>query len=1080
MKTMKKYSLLLLSFLLLVPTFSYAQDSRQRTTATIVADGLAQLPASKHQTYNQVMDELANTGSEGMQMILGMMVPADKGKNATFEYAVSGVVGYVTDATHNNLRAGVRKGLIAGLEKCTDNPNRAFILSQLQLCATAEDAPVFIKYLNDKYLSNFALRCLISVPGTDEAIVSLMKEGQVSKSALAYAAYCKKLKSETVEKILQSWLPGADDTTAAAVLNALSVCGSASSVKVMKAAAQKVNFTTDMTGATDAYLQLLNHLTADNAKVVDKAAKDLMKNDKAYIRGAGLQLLLKVEGEKANPYILSALKETNKQYRNAALDYASQYSGANIYDLVTAKLPSFSSEAQTDVINWLGAHHVASQMDAIVKAMSSSDNNLAVAAIQAAGLIGGTQALNALIAQLDGAHAQEVENALLAFHGNINDGVTKALSEGNPALQEKALKLAAARHMYTAYDKTVSLLNSDNNALKDAVYQALPGVVGASNFDALCNLLEKSDGTYTSKLQDAAKNALRNQPSDDQNRLVTAKMASSARPALYYPMLAQAGNADAIAKLKAGYNEPSMKDAAYQSLLAVDNPQMIGILYQMAVSNPSSNDAILGRYISLIKNNEALNAVRKYQLYRQAMEIRPSVKLQNDLLKALGETRTFSAFVYLSNYLDNKDTSLSAAAAVKNIAAKEGEMLQGETVKGMLKKAQNIYLIEKEKDPDAGYAVDELTGLLAKVKPEGFEKKTDAVVSCSAKKNYRSDKAYENVEMYLDWGTASQAVLNLRSMAMLTLGSDSISVVSVETKFHKTLAANAPGEWNTLYVKVVNDRIWAVSNGVTIAENAVLKNPVANKPVNASGWIELLCKKGTADMRDLYIHELPATPVFTLSEAEKKEGYEVLFDGRSLHKWQGNTTGYVPEDGNINVVAAYGSTGNLYTLKKYSDFIYRFEFCFLTEGVNNGIGIRTPMDVDAAYEGMEIQVLDHDAPIYKDLQPYQRHGSVYGVITPKHINFGPLGVWHKEEIRAIGDHITVTVDGDVVLDGNIREACQGHNVAPDGSKVNPFMLDHKNHPGLFNKDGYISFCGHGAVIKFRNVRILDLSKKKNK
>lgn len=87
----------------------------------------------------------------------------------------------------------------------------------------------------------------------------------------------------------------------------------------------------------------------------------------------------------------------------------------------------------------------------------------------------------------------------------------------------------------------------------------------------------------------------------------------------------------------------------------------------------------------------------------------------------------------------------------------------------------------------------------------------------------------------------------------------------------------------------------------------------------------------------------------------------------------------------------------------------RFEFCFDREGVNNGIGIRTPMGVDAAYHGMEIQILDHDAPIYKGLHEYQQHGSVYGIIPAKRVKFGPNGTWNVEEIRAVGDHITVTV-----------------------------------------------------------------------
>lgn len=220
-------------------------------------------------------------------------------------------------------------------------------------------------------------------------------------------------------------------------------------------------------------------------------------------------------------------------------------------------------------------------------------------------------------------------------------------------------------------------------------------------------------------------------------------------------------------------------------------------------------------------------------------------------------------------------------------------------------------------------------------------------------------------------------------------------------------------------------------------------------------------------------HE-PGT-VSELTPEEVAEGFEMLFDGTSLDKWQGNMEGYVPMNGTIYVSANYGSTGNLYTKKKYKDFIYRFEFCFLREGVNNGVGIRTPMDVDAAYDGMcEVQILDHDAPMYDGLREYQVHGSVYGIIPAKRIKHKPLGEWSTEEIIVRGTHVKVTVNGEVIVDGDVRKACKGHNVAPDGSSQNKYTVDHRNHPGLFNKEGYISFCGHGEGLKIRNVRIKEL------
>jgi hypothetical protein len=683
-----------------------------------------------------------------------------------------------------------------------------------------------------------------------------------------------------------------------------------------------------------------------------------------------------------------------------------------------------------------------------------------------------------LINQLKGKHATEAYQALYSFKGNIGDGVVKALNSDKDT-QIQALKLASTRHMYKASDKVFSMLQSSDDAIKNAAYEALPGVVKSGDFDKLCNLLESTESSHVGKVQDALKYAVRNETTDDQYKMISTRMEKSSNETLYYPLLAQAGNADAIAALMKGYNTTDKKDAAFNALLNVDNPQMIDILFKEAVKNPTASDDILNRYIYLIRNNAQFNNIRKYQLYRAALEIDPSDKIQNTLVSLLGETRTLPALMFAGKYLDKQSTASAAASTVKDIIAKESEFLKGDAVKQLLKKAQDVF--RNQKDADSGYAVDEITGYLAKITNPGYAQKLGAVSQATAKKSVKiGDNKYENFEMYLDWKTNDEACLNLRSMPQINLGgADGIALVHADKQAASNLA-NKAGEWNTLYVKLLNDRILVQCNGNTLAENAVVKNTPETKPINPTGIIELLCKKGTADVRDAYIQELPSTPVFVLSPEEKKAGYEVLFDGRSLQKWQGNTTDYVPVDGNIYVSAQYGGTGNLYTLKKYSDFIYRFEFCFVQEGVNNGIGIRTKLGVDAAYDGMEIQVLDHDAPIYKDLRPYQNHGAVYGVIVPKHVKFGALGTWNTEEIRAIGDHITVTVNGDVILDGNIREACQGHNVAPDGSNHNPYTVDHNNHPGLFNKDGFISFCGHGAGVKFRDIRILDLSKKTKK
>ena len=217
------------------------------------------------------------------------------------------------------------------------------------------------------------------------------------------------------------------------------------------------------------------------------------------------------------------------------------------------------------------------------------------------------------------------------------------------------------------------------------------------------------------------------------------------------------------------------------------------------------------------------------------------------------------------------------------------------------------------------------------------------------------------------------------------------------------------------------------------------------------------------------VSEAKPAPRSELTAEEKARGFEMLFDGSDLSKWHGDKENYTVVNGTISV-SADGGTGNLYTNREYRNFVYRFEFCFLREGVNSGVGVRTPENVDAAYHGMcELQILDHDAPEYANwLKDYQVHGSIYGIVPAKRLVHKPLGEWSTEEIVVKGDHITVTVNGEVITDADVRKVTKG------GRKP---TIDGKEHPGLFNKKGYISFCGHGDGLRIRNVRILDLDKR---
>jgi len=198
-----------------------------------------------------------------------------------------------------------------------------------------------------------------------------------------------------------------------------------------------------------------------------------------------------------------------------------------------------------------------------------------------------------------------------------------------------------------------------------------------------------------------------------------------------------------------------------------------------------------------------------------------------------------------------------------------------------------------------------------------------------------------------------------------------------------------------------------------------------------------------------------------LSAAEP--GFVPLFNGKDLAGWKlvrGRGTGYIVENGVI--VCPEDGGGNLFTEKEYSDFVLRLDWR-LWDGGNNGVGIRSPLEGDAAYVGMEIQILDETSDKYKKapgLKPTQMTGSVYDVFAAKPGHVKRDGVWNKYEIEAKGRRIKVTLNDVVISDVDLD------------SVKDPEVL--KKHPGLARKSGHIGFLGHGTRVEFRNIRVREL------
>ncbi len=178
-----------------------------------------------------------------------------------------------------------------------------------------------------------------------------------------------------------------------------------------------------------------------------------------------------------------------------------------------------------------------------------------------------------------------------------------------------------------------------------------------------------------------------------------------------------------------------------------------------------------------------------------------------------------------------------------------------------------------------------------------------------------------------------------------------------------------------------------------------------------------------------------------------------LFNGKDFDGWGGKGktehVGYFIKDG---VIESTKDCGLLTTENEYENYRFQFEF-LLTPGANNGLGIHYPGKGTPAFTGMEIQILDDTHPKYADLKDYQFHAGLYTLKAAKKGYLKPVGEWNHQVITVNGPLVKVELNGTVVLEANLDEI----------QKANP------KHEGVKRRKGFLTFCGHKDIVKFRKI-----------
>ena len=183
----------------------------------------------------------------------------------------------------------------------------------------------------------------------------------------------------------------------------------------------------------------------------------------------------------------------------------------------------------------------------------------------------------------------------------------------------------------------------------------------------------------------------------------------------------------------------------------------------------------------------------------------------------------------------------------------------------------------------------------------------------------------------------------------------------------------------------------------------------------------------------------------TLTKKESAEGWKLLFDGKDLNGWQPLSTSKPPATGDWSVangtlLCPGTSPGWLASTDSFTDFELKLQFRG-TEKVNSGVFLRSTKEGLPHKTGYELQIWDYQPAGYNT-------GSLVDSLKAAPVKILD-GEWNNYDIKAVGDHYVVILNGTTLLD------------------------DHDSK----HLEGLIGFqCQPGNKIEFRSVKVMSLKK----
>ena len=310
----------------------------------------------------------------------------------------------------------------------------------------------------------------------------------------------------------------------------------------------------------------------------------------------------------------------------------------------------------------------------------------------------------------------------------------------------------------------------------------------------------------------------------------------------------------------------------------------------------------------------------------------------------------------------------------------------------------------------------------------------------------------------------------------------------------KAQKAFKQGEWNHYRIEAIGDTIKTWINGVPasfLIDDKTASGFIAlqvhsiakdDKPGKTIMWKDIRIQTDSLEHYSQKMQIAPVTTKNTLTTSEEKDGWKMLWDGKTTEGWRGARLedfpqqGWEIKNGILTVLASGGAEsaagGDIVTEKLYGDFELKADFK-ITEGANSGIKYYVDTDINkgpGSSIGLEYQILDDDK--HPDAKLGNHEGSrtvasLYDLIKadpdkPIH----PVGAWNTARIISKNNHVEHWLNGTKVLE--YERGSEDFRKLVSESKYAKW-----DRFGEL-EEGRILLQDHGNRVSFKNIKIKTL------